>query len=140
MYDPELKTWQEGLPVDISKTLKRRYFLVEKAKNANVIGTLLPSIQALVTLNLLVQGFHGVCIPSVLPADHPSKQANSFIPVILIQQPPAACRSKIFIVMPNGVNYLFFFLLVTNSCVPCGGDCVQVFWLAHLGWQAIEMQ
>ena len=40
MFDPHLKTWQEGLPLDINKTLKRRYFLVEKAKNANVIGTL----------------------------------------------------------------------------------------------------
>ena len=39
MHDPELKTWQEGLPLGINKTLKRRYFLVEKAKNANVIGT-----------------------------------------------------------------------------------------------------
>lgn len=38
MYDPENGSWQEGLPLDISKTLKRRYFLVEKAKNANVIG------------------------------------------------------------------------------------------------------
>ncbi len=38
MYDPEHSNWQEGLPLDISKTLKRRYFLVEKAKNANVIG------------------------------------------------------------------------------------------------------
>ena len=41
MYDPETNAWQEGLPRDISKTLKRRYFLVEKAKNANVIGELL---------------------------------------------------------------------------------------------------
>jgi len=38
MYDPEKNSWQEGLPIAISKTLKRRYFLVEKAKNANVIG------------------------------------------------------------------------------------------------------
>lgn len=43
MYDPELKTCQEGLPQDINKTLKRRYFLVEKAKNASVIGTTTPS-------------------------------------------------------------------------------------------------
>ena len=39
MYDPAENSWQEGLPIAISKTLKRRYFLVEKAKNANVIGT-----------------------------------------------------------------------------------------------------
>ena len=38
MYDPASTEWQEGLPCDISKTLKRRYFLVEKAKNASVIG------------------------------------------------------------------------------------------------------
>lgn len=38
MYDPDLRTWQEGLPLDINKTLKRRYYLVEKAKNASVIG------------------------------------------------------------------------------------------------------
>ena len=38
MYNPESSACQEGLPGDISKTLKRRYFLVEKAKNANVIG------------------------------------------------------------------------------------------------------
>lgn len=37
-YDPEQDKWQEGLPVQISRTLKRRYFLVEKAKNANVVG------------------------------------------------------------------------------------------------------
>ncbi|KAL3143282.1 hypothetical protein ABBQ38_002125 [Trebouxia sp. C0009 RCD-2024] len=44
MYDPELKTWQEGLPQDINKTLKRRYFLVEKAKNASVIGILVGTL------------------------------------------------------------------------------------------------
>lgn len=38
MYDPGEDEWQEGLPTHISRTLKRRYFLVEKAKNANVIG------------------------------------------------------------------------------------------------------
>lgn len=54
MHDPELKTWQEGLPLDINKTLKRRYFLVEKAKNADVIGThspLLPSLHAMTCRN-----------------------------------------------------------------------------------------
>lgn len=38
MYDAAENSWQEGLPMAISKTLKRRYFLVEKAKNASVIG------------------------------------------------------------------------------------------------------
>ena len=38
IFDHVENSWQEGLPIAISKTLKRRYFLVEKAKNANVIG------------------------------------------------------------------------------------------------------
>ncbi|KAL0034135.1 hypothetical protein WJX79_011070 [Trebouxia sp. C0005] len=44
MYDPAENSWQEGLPIAISKTLKRRYFLVEKAKNANVIGILVGTL------------------------------------------------------------------------------------------------
>ena len=44
MYDPEQDSWQEGLPIHISKTLKRRYFLVEKAKNASVIGESRPNM------------------------------------------------------------------------------------------------
>ncbi|DBA75064.1 TPA: hypothetical protein ACH3X1_010397 [Trebouxia sp. C0004] len=44
MYNPEQNSWQEGLPIAISKTLKRRYFLVEKAKNANVIGILVGTL------------------------------------------------------------------------------------------------
>lgn len=40
MYNPASHSWQEGLPHQISRTLKRRYFLVEKAKNASVVGGL----------------------------------------------------------------------------------------------------
>ena len=57
MYDPAENSWQEGLPIAISKTLKRRYFLVEKAKNANVIGTAqqLPSWHQVLAQSILVK-------------------------------------------------------------------------------------
>ena len=38
MYEPEEQRWQEGIPMEISKTLRKRYYLVEKAKNASIIG------------------------------------------------------------------------------------------------------
>lgn len=38
MLDPEEGRWQDGVPLKMTRTLKRRYYLVEKAKNANVIG------------------------------------------------------------------------------------------------------
>ena len=57
MYDPAENSWQEGLPIAISKTLKRRYFLVEKAKNANVIGMAqhLPSWHQVLAQSILVK-------------------------------------------------------------------------------------
>ncbi|KAK9785346.1 hypothetical protein WJX73_008039 [Symbiochloris irregularis] len=44
--------WQEGLPLDITRTLKRRYYLVEKARNANIIGILVGTLG--------VAGYQGV--------------------------------------------------------------------------------
>lgn len=66
MYDPELKTWQEGLPLDINKTLKRRYFLVEKAKNASVIGTAFPYSPQLCLLQhvRVSRHVHALCMQS----------------------------------------------------------------------------
>ena len=68
MYDPAENNWQEGLPIAISKTLKRRYFLVEKAKNANVIGMPqhLPSWHQVLAQSILVKASW----PNVLIADY----------------------------------------------------------------------
>lgn len=38
VYKPDSGDLVEGVPVDISRTLRRRTFLVEKAKDANIIG------------------------------------------------------------------------------------------------------
>ena len=38
MLEPGEGRWQEGLPLDITKTLRRRYYLVEKARNARIVG------------------------------------------------------------------------------------------------------
>ena len=38
VYDPATDTMTEGLPAEVSKLLRRRYFLVEKARNANIVG------------------------------------------------------------------------------------------------------
>ncbi len=38
MLEPDEGRWQHGLPLQMTRTLKRRYYLVEKAKNARVIG------------------------------------------------------------------------------------------------------
>jgi len=32
--------WQHGAPLDIARSLRRRYYLVEKAKNASIVGKL----------------------------------------------------------------------------------------------------
>jgi diphthamide biosynthesis protein 2 len=37
---------EQGLPLDVSKLLKRRYFLVEKARNANIVGILVGTLGA----------------------------------------------------------------------------------------------
>ena len=39
-YNPSTGDMVEGVPADISRILRRRYFLVEKARNANIIGKL----------------------------------------------------------------------------------------------------
>ena len=38
VYNPSTDNLVQGVPADISRTLRRRYFLVDKAKNANIIG------------------------------------------------------------------------------------------------------
>lgn len=37
---------EQGLPLEVSRLLKRRYFLVEKARNANIIGILVGTLGA----------------------------------------------------------------------------------------------
>jgi diphthamide biosynthesis protein 2 len=37
---------EHGLPLEVSKLLKRRYFLVEKARNANIVGILVGTLGA----------------------------------------------------------------------------------------------
>ena len=39
MYNPREGSMREGLPLEIRRTLRKRNFLVEKAKNSNIIGT-----------------------------------------------------------------------------------------------------
>ncbi|EIE23796.1 diphthamide biosynthesis protein [Coccomyxa subellipsoidea C-169] len=38
MYNPQEDSLREGLPSEISRTLRKRNYLIEKAKNANIIG------------------------------------------------------------------------------------------------------
>ncbi|BDA47727.1 probable 2-(3-amino-3-carboxypropyl)histidine synthase subunit 2 [Coccomyxa sp. Obi] len=38
MYNPHEDSLREGLPSEISRTLRKRNFLIEKAKNSNIIG------------------------------------------------------------------------------------------------------
>ena len=38
MYDPQTGCIREGVPQDISRTLRRRAYLIEKARNANIVG------------------------------------------------------------------------------------------------------
>ena len=33
-------TWQHGVPPDLRRTLQRRYYLVQKARDANIVGIL----------------------------------------------------------------------------------------------------
>lgn len=42
MLEPHEGRWQDGVPLHMTRTLKRRYYLVEKAKNAHVIGQGIP--------------------------------------------------------------------------------------------------
>ena len=38
MYDPTSGCIREGVPQDISRTLRKRTYLIEKARNANIVG------------------------------------------------------------------------------------------------------
>lgn len=38
MLEPNEPRWQHGIPLPVTRNLKRRYYLVEKAKNASIIG------------------------------------------------------------------------------------------------------
>lgn len=38
MLEPGEGRWQDGVPLDISRSLRKRYYLVERAKNANIVG------------------------------------------------------------------------------------------------------
>ena len=44
-YNPSNDDLEEGVPADITRTLRRRKYLIEKARNANIIGK--PSGRAL---------------------------------------------------------------------------------------------
>ncbi len=39
MLEPGEGRWQHGAPLEVTRSLRRRYYLVEKAKNASIIGT-----------------------------------------------------------------------------------------------------
>ncbi len=41
MYNPQEDSLKEGLPSEICRTLRKRNYLIEKAKNANIIGAFL---------------------------------------------------------------------------------------------------
>ncbi len=38
VYNPRNGKLVEGVPAELSRTLRRRYYLVDKARNANIIG------------------------------------------------------------------------------------------------------
>ena len=38
MYDPTSGCIREGVPQDITRTLRKRMYLIEKARNANIVG------------------------------------------------------------------------------------------------------
>ena len=38
MLEPGEMRWQEGIPLGITRALKRRFYLVEKARNACIVG------------------------------------------------------------------------------------------------------
>jgi diphthamide biosynthesis protein 2 len=38
VYESEKGLWREGLPMEMTRLLKRRYYLVEKARNAGIVG------------------------------------------------------------------------------------------------------
>jgi diphthamide biosynthesis protein 2 len=44
VHDPARGSWVEGLPAAVSATLRRRYFLVEKARNASIVGILVGTL------------------------------------------------------------------------------------------------
>ena len=45
-FDPSTGTLTEGLPMEVSRLLRRRYFLVEKARQANIVGILVGTLGA----------------------------------------------------------------------------------------------
>ena len=44
LYDPQSATWQEGLPATVGRTLRRRYYLVQKARDARIVGILVGTL------------------------------------------------------------------------------------------------
>lgn len=38
LYNPQEDSLREGLPSEISRMLRKRNYLIEKAKNANIVG------------------------------------------------------------------------------------------------------
>lgn len=38
MLEPDEGRWQDGIPLGVTRCLKKRYYLVEKAKNASIVG------------------------------------------------------------------------------------------------------
>lgn len=45
-YDPDTRQIYDGIPLEASKLLRRRYFLVEKARHARVVGILVGTLGA----------------------------------------------------------------------------------------------
>lgn len=67
MWDPCEDRWQEGIPLEIIRTLKRRYYLVEKARNAHIVGEM-----ALERLPSACKLLHSSCSTSHLAVPHES--------------------------------------------------------------------
>lgn len=55
MYNPREDSMREGLPLEISRTLRKRHFLIEKAKNSNIIGGSCAPVQDACELPVSVQ-------------------------------------------------------------------------------------
>ncbi|KAK9814668.1 hypothetical protein WJX72_009496 [[Myrmecia] bisecta] len=82
MFDPAAQCWQEGLPTEISRTLRKRYYLVEKAKNANIVGILVGTLgvagylQAVERLRALAQAAGKKTYTLLMGKPNPAKLAN----------------------------------------------------------------
>lgn len=82
VLDPVTMQWQHGVADDLRRTLQRRYFLVEKARNANIVGILVGTLgvagylQAIDRLRDLIHQAGKKTYTFLMGKPNPSKLAN----------------------------------------------------------------